>query len=81
MLAMLNRREAPTGIIFGSFFAISAVALATQTFNAYQNGFMYCGRTAKVYRKQNPVKFKIWFAMQMLGVLFLAAFSIYAFLN
>jgi len=80
MLAMLKQREVPTGIIFGSFCAIAAVALATQTFNAYQNGFMYCGRTQKVYRKQNPIKFKIWFVMQTFGVLFLVAFSIYAFL-
>lgn len=80
MLAMLIQREVPTGILFGSFLAISAVALATQTFNAYQNGFMYCGRTEKVYRKQNRIKFKIWFVLQTFSVLILAAFSIYAFL-
>jgi hypothetical protein len=81
MLAILIRREVPTGLGFGLFFAIGAIAMAIQTVKAYRSGFMYCGRTEKVYRNQDSVRFKIWLVIQMSFVLFLTAFSIYAFLN
>ena len=78
---MLQQDEVPTGFVFGFFCAAGAIAIAYQTFNAYRNGYMYCGETEKVYRNQNPVKFKIWFVIQTFFVLFLASLSIYAFLN
>lgn len=78
---MFQQEEVPTGIVFGFGCAVGAIAMAHQTFNAYRKGYMYCGVTEKVYRNQNPVKFKTWFVTQTFFVLFLAALSIYAFLN
>jgi hypothetical protein len=77
---MLTLREVPTGIFWGLFFAISAILMATQTIKSYRKRFMYCGRTERVYRDKNPVKFKIWCVIQTFFVVFLISFSLYAFL-
>ena len=81
MLGLLTQRDMPSGPIFGLFCAIAAIAMASQTINAYRNGFMYRGRTEKVYRKDNPTRFKLWLGIQTSFVLFLAAMSVYGFLS
>ncbi|HEY0048229.1 MAG TPA: hypothetical protein VGB68_03010 [Pyrinomonadaceae bacterium] len=81
ILAMLKQRDFPAGLPAGSFFAGAAVLMAIQTAKSYRNGFMYCGVTEKVYRNQNPLKFKIWLAIQSTFVLLLAAFSLCSFLG
>jgi hypothetical protein len=81
MLAMLTQGEMPSGPAFGLFCALAAIAMAFQTANAYRNGFMYCGRTEKAYRKDNPTRFKFWLVIQTLFVLFFVAMSVYGFLS
>ena len=78
---MFQQEEVPTGIGWGIFWAIGAIAMAHQTFVSCRKGYMYCGVTEKVYRKHNPVKFKVWFVIQTISVLFFVTLSIYAFLN
>ena len=81
IFAMLQQEEVPTGLVFGFFCAAGAIAMAYQTFNSYRKGYIYRGETEKVHRNQNSAKFKVWFVIQMFFVFFLAALSIYAFLN
>ena len=81
MLGMLTQRDMPSGPAFGLFCAIAAIAMAFQTVNSYRDGFMYCGRTEKVYRKDNPTKFKVWLVIQTSFVLFFVAMSVYGFLS
>ena len=80
VFVMQRGTEVPMGIVAGLFFAIAAIAMAHQTFNSYREGFMYCGVTERIYKEQNPRKFKIWLVIQASFVLFLAAVATYAFL-
>jgi hypothetical protein len=81
MFVMLGQRDAPTGPGFGMFCAIAALVMAYQTIHTYRNGYLYCGRTERVYRKDSPKRFKLWVVIQTSFVLFLAAFSVYGFLT
>lgn len=81
MLAMLTQGEMPSGPAFGLFCAVAAIAMGFQTVNSYRNGFMYCGLTEKVYRKDNSVKFKVWLMIQTSFVIFFVAMSVYGFLS
>jgi hypothetical protein len=81
MLEIFTRREAPSGPAFGFFCAVGALVMAAQTVHTYRNGFMYCGFTEKVYRKDNPKKFNFWFGIQISFVLLLIAGSVYGFLS
>jgi hypothetical protein len=73
-------REAPTGPVFGLFCAIAAIVMASQTISTYRRGFMYCGRTDRAYRAQDPKRFRLWLIIQTIFVVALASFSLYGFL-
>ena len=81
MLSVFVYQEMPSGPVFGLFCAIAAVAMAFQTLNAYRGGFMYRGRSEKVFRNEEPMKFKLWLTVQASFVLFFVAMSVYGFLS
>ena len=78
---MLIQLDMPSGPAFGLFCAIAAIAMAFQTINSYGNGYMYCGPTERVYRKDNPTKFKLWLVIQTSFIFFFVALSVYGFLS
>jgi hypothetical protein len=80
MLVILTE-DAPSGPAFGLFFGVAAIGLAVQTCVTYRKGYMYCGRTEVVYRKDGRWKFRFWFGMQILFVFLLSAASVYGFLT
>lgn len=81
MLGMFTQRDMPSGPAFGLFCAVAAIALAGQTFYTYRNGFVYRGRSEKVYRNDEPKRFKRWLGIQASFVLFFAAMAVYGFLT
>lgn len=81
LLLFFAPREAPKGPCFGVFCAVAAVIMGMQTYDGYKAGYMYTGRTTKVYRDKNPLKFKIWFGIQSFFVIVLAVLSVVAFIS
>jgi hypothetical protein len=59
---------------FAVFCLASGIGMAIQTFLTYRSGFMYCGRSLRtgtflrVYKKEEPVKYRVWFGIQLLLV-------------
>lgn len=60
---------------------IVAIVMIAETINTYQKGFMYYGGKARVYRNQNPIKFKTFLALHILCALLFSLLSIYTFIN
>lgn len=81
MLAILFQAQGvPTGPIFGLFCAVAAVMMGMQTFQGFKEGWAYNGRTSRVYNAEQPLKYRVWLAVQIFFVVFLASLSIYAFI-
>ena len=74
-------REAPTGPVFGVFCAVAAIVMASQTLSTYRRGFMYRGRSDRVYRSEDPKGFRRWLLVQSSFVVALTVFSVLAFLG
>ena len=81
MLETIKSQGEPAGPAIGFFCAVAAFAMLIYTIDNYRNGFMFCGRTERVYRKDNPKKFRLWLGLQIFGVLMLVAVSVYGFLT
>ena len=81
MTLLLFAREAPTGPVFGVFCAVGAIVMASQTVSTYRRGFMYRGRSDRVYRNKDPKGFQRWLFVQSGFVIALAALSVFAFLG
>lgn len=69
----------PTGPVFVFFCAVGAVLMGMQTYQGYKEGWAYNGRTSRVYKAEEPRKFRVWLTIQTFFVIFLASLSVYAF--
>jgi hypothetical protein len=80
MLAAFDKGK-PHGPGFGLFCFIAALALAAQAHITYRKGYMYCGRTQVVYRKDHPKKFAFFVGMHLFCVIMLVGFSLFGFFS
>ncbi len=78
---ILLGKEFPTGPLIGTFFALSTIAIAMQTYKTYKAGYMYCGRTERAYRKDDIGSYRFWFAVQIGFSLMLAVFALLTFFS
>ena len=74
-------RSNPHGAAFGVFCLLAAAGLAAQSYITYQKGYVYCGRTQVVRRKDHPRKFAFFVSVQMFFVIMLIALSVFGFLT
>lgn len=68
----------PTGPVFGIFCAVGAVLMGMQTYQGFIEGWAYNGRTSRVYKSEEPRKYRFWLTAQIFFVIFLASLSVYA---
>lgn len=80
MLGMLKTQGEQGNPAIGFFCAVAAFVMLIYTIDNYRNGFMFCGRSERVYRKDNPKKFRLWLGLQILGVVMLVVVSVLNFL-
>lgn len=69
-------RDAPRGGVFGFFCLLAAVSLAAQAVYTYRRGYMYLGRTQKVYRTERPTAFRVAVLVHLGLVAVFAAFAV-----
>jgi len=69
------------GTVFGVFCLLAAAGLAAQSYITYQKGYVYCGRTEVVHRKDHARKFAFFVGVQIFFVITLIALSIFGFLT
>ena len=77
---LFEAKGVPTGPVFGFFCAVGAVVMGMQTYQGYKEGWAYNGRTSRVYKVEQPRKYRLWLAVQIFFVIFLSSLSVYAFL-
>lgn len=65
--------------LFGLPVLLMALALAAQTYFTCKRGYVYCGRTQTVEKKKEPSKYRIWFCIQVSGVLFFLLLATFPF--
>ncbi|HKQ52102.1 MAG TPA: hypothetical protein VJT74_07025 [Pyrinomonadaceae bacterium] len=81
MLGLLGRAGKIAGPAAGFLGAFASAFLAALTIEGYREGFMYCGNNRRVYRKDDPGRFKFRLVVHILLVLGSAAVSVYGFLT
>lgn len=72
-------KSVPTGPAFGVFCLIGAIVMGMQTYQGYKEGWAYNGRTSRVLKAEEPVKYRVWLSVQTLLVIFLTLCAVYAF--
>ena len=77
---LFETKDVPTGPVFGLFCLISAIVMGMQTYQSYKEGRVYNGRTSRVLKSEEPVKYRVWLSGQTLLVVLLTLFAVYAFI-
>ena len=72
----LEGRGLNGALIYGSFFLVTATAMGIQTIRGAREGWAYCGRTERAYRKDDPRRYRFWLRVQWGFVAFFAAAAI-----
>jgi len=61
--------------LFGVPFFLLAVVLTGQMFITTKRGYIYCGRSSTVSKKENPAKYKLWFYLHIIMICLVLIFS------
>jgi hypothetical protein len=78
-LGMLRSGELSKG---AAVYALFAVFVMTVThFYTYRNGYLWCGRNEKVYKKGEPKRFVRWLVLHTLLLLTMFAIAVYTLLT
>jgi hypothetical protein len=80
MLGILQPRDLPHGRDAAGLL-LFPIAWALVIFINYREGYMYCGRNDKVYRKDEPKRFMLWLALHTLVAVIMFAVIIYSMLT
>jgi hypothetical protein len=71
----------PFGVGFGFFVLIAVIVMSVEIVKTYRKGFMWWVGSTKIYKKRNPIKFKIIFVVDILVSVVLTFLSIHIILN
>jgi hypothetical protein len=80
LLGMLKSGGLPLGPIMAIVLFLFAALIAGKHYYAYRYGYMYT-RFGKVYKRDEPGRFKFWLVINALSVLILLAMCVYMLLT
>ncbi len=61
------------GLVLGGVFLLVALAMAAQTYYSSRHGYVYSGVASRVYRADDPSRYRLWVLVQWSFVVFFTA--------